>query len=70
MRRLTLWQAVAISSQFGILLAVSVLVGTGLGWLVDQWTGVGSVAYLVGALLGMISGIVSVVRLVQAFLKP
>ena len=69
MRKLTLWQAVAISTQFGILLAVSVFIGFALGWLVDRWTGVGAISYLVGALLGMISGIYSVVRLVQSFLK-
>ena len=69
MRKLTIWQAFAISSQFGFLLAASVLVGFGLGWLVDRWTGVGPIAYLVGALLGMISGTVSVVKLVTAFMQ-
>jgi F0F1-type ATP synthase assembly protein I len=69
MRKLTLWQAVAISTQFGFLLAVSVLLGVGLGWLVDSWTQVGAIAYLLGALLGMVSGVYSVVRLVQTFLK-
>ncbi len=69
MRRLTLWQAVAISTQLGFLLAVSVLVGFALGWVVDQWTGVGAAAYVVGALLGMLAGIYSVVKLVQEFLR-
>ena len=70
MRKLTLWQAVAISTQFGFLLAASVLVGIVLGWLIDRWTGVGTVAVLVGAMLGMISGVYSVVRLVQSLVKP
>src|SRR5437762_6672433 len=52
MRELTLWQAVAISTQFGFLLAASVLIGLGLGWLVDSWTQIGPIAYLVGALPG------------------
>ena len=69
MRKLTLWQAVAISTQFGVLLAVSVFIGFALGWLVDRWTGVGAISYLLGALLGMISGIYSVVRLVQGVLQ-
>src|SRR5438874_537731 len=34
MRELTIWQAVAISTQFGFVLAAAVLVGLGLGWLV------------------------------------
>ena len=69
MRKLTIWQAVAISTQFGFLLAASVLVGLGLGWLVDSWTHVGPIAYLLGALLGMASGVFSVVKLVNTFLK-
>ena len=70
MRKLTLWQAVAVSSQFGFILAASVLVGLGLGWLVDSWTQVGPIAYLGGALLGMASGIFSAVKLVQTAVKP
>lgn len=70
MRKLTLWQAVAISTQFGFLLAASVLVGIGLGWLVDQWTGVGAIAYLVGALLGLAAGVSSVVKLVRSLAEP
>ncbi len=69
MRRLTLWQAVAISTQLGFLLAASVLIGLVLGWLVDSWTHVGIIAYLLGALLGMASGIFSIVKLVNTFLK-
>jgi F0F1-type ATP synthase assembly protein I len=69
MRKLTLWQAVAISTQFGFLLAASVLVGILLGWLVDKWTGVGTIAVLVGALLGMIAGVYSIIRLVQTLVK-
>jgi F0F1-type ATP synthase assembly protein I len=69
-RKLTLWQAVALSTQFGFLLAASVFIGFGLGWLVDRWTGIGAIAYLLGALLGMVSGVYSVVQLVQKFLKP
>ena len=69
MRELTLWQAVAISTQFGFLLAASVLIGLVLGWLVDSWTQIGAIAYLVGALLGLVSGVFSVVKLVQTFLR-
>ncbi len=69
MRELTIWQAVAISTQFGFVLAASVLVGLGLGLLVDRWTHVGSVAYLIGALLGMVSGVFSIVKLINIFLR-
>jgi F0F1-type ATP synthase assembly protein I len=69
MRKLTLWQAVAISTQFGFLMAASVLVGMAAGWLLDRWTGVGLIAVVVGAMLGMIAGVYSVVRLVQAFMQ-
>ncbi len=69
MRKLTLWQAIAISTQFGFIMAASVLVGLGLGWLVDSWTHVGPLAVVVGALLGMASGIASAVKLVRTFLR-
>jgi F0F1-type ATP synthase assembly protein I len=70
MRGLTLWQAVAISTQLGIALAVSVFVGLGLGWLVDSWTHVGVIAWLIGALLGLVAGTVSIVQLAQAMVRP
>jgi F0F1-type ATP synthase assembly protein I len=69
MRELTILQAVAISTQFGFLLAASVLIGLGLGMVVDSWTHVGPIAYLVGGLLGMASGVFSVVKLVNTFLR-
>ena len=69
MRRLTLWQAVALSTQFGFILAVSVAVGLFLGWLVDHWFAVGVLPYFIGAMLGLVSGIYSVARLAQTFLK-
>jgi F0F1-type ATP synthase assembly protein I len=69
MRKLTLWQAVALSTQFGFLLAASVAVGLFLGWLVDRATEAGPIAYLAGALLGMASGIFSIVKLVRTFLR-
>jgi len=67
--QITIWQALAIASQFGILLAVSVFVGFGLGWLVDRWTGIGPIALFVGATLGMVAGIWSMVKLVRTFLR-
>ena len=70
MRGLTLWQAVAISTQLGIALAVSVFVGLGLGWLVDSWTHVGVIAWLIGALLGLVAGTYSIVQLAQGLIRP
>jgi len=69
MRELTILQAVAISTQFGFVLATSVLVGLGLGLLVDRWTHVGAIAYLVGAMLGFVSGVFSIVKLINTFLR-
>jgi len=69
MRELTILQAVAISTQFGFLLAASVLIGLGLGMLVDHWTHVGVIAYLAGAMLGMASGVASVIKLVNTFIR-
>ena len=69
MRELTILQAVAISTQFGFLLAASVLIGLGLGMVVDSWTHVGPIAYLVGGLLGFASGIASIIKLVNKFIR-
>jgi F0F1-type ATP synthase assembly protein I len=69
MRELTILQAVAISTQFGFVLATSVLVGLGLGLLVDRWTGVGAIAYLAGAMLGFVAGVFSIVKLINTFLR-
>jgi len=69
MRKLTLWQAVALSTQFGFILAAAVAVGLFLGWVADHWWQLGVMAYLVGALIGFASGVYSVVKLARTFSK-
>jgi ATP synthase protein I len=66
---LTTLQSLAVASQFGVTLAV----GVGLGLLAGQWLDglihSGMVLSLIGALVGLAAGIVSIVGLYRATLR-
>jgi F0F1-type ATP synthase assembly protein I len=71
MRNLTIWQAMAYASELGFMLAATVLVGTGLGYLADQWLrNEAPTMMIVGSLLGLVAGTFSIVRLAQAITRP
>jgi F0F1-type ATP synthase assembly protein I len=71
MRNLTIWQAVAYASELGFALAATVLVGTGLGYLADQWLRNDAPVFtVVGSLLGLAAGTYSIVRLAKAVTSP
>ncbi|MBM2810524.1 MAG: putative F0F1-ATPase subunit Ca2+/Mg2+ transporter [Chloroflexi bacterium] len=71
MRNLTIWQAVAYASELGFALAATVLVGTGLGYLTDQWLrNEAPVFIVVGSLLGLAAGTYSIARLAKAVTRP
>src|SRR5581483_10487768 len=56
-RNLTIWQAVAYASELGVTLAATVLVGTGVGYLLDQWLRNGAPVFtIIGSLLGLAAG--------------
>ena len=71
MRNLTIWQALAYASELGFALAVTVLVGTGLGYLADQWMrNEAPVLTILGSMVGLAAGTYSIVRLGQAITRP
>jgi F0F1-type ATP synthase assembly protein I len=66
---LTTLQSLAVASQFGVTLAV----GVGLGLLAGQWLDSlihsGMVLTLIGALVGLVGGIASIVGLYRTTLR-
>jgi F0F1-type ATP synthase assembly protein I len=71
MRNLTIWQAAAIASEVGLMLAVSVLVGTFVGlWLDGRFSSGIPVFTVVGALMGLVAGVASMSKLVPYLTRP
>jgi len=71
MRNLTIWQAVAYASELGFALAATVLIGTGLGYLGDQWMrNEAPMLTILGSMVGLAAGTYSIVRLGQAITRP
>ena len=62
-------QSLAIASQFGITLAVSVLLGAFVGQWLDARANTGIVFTLIGVLLGLAAAATSTVRIYRAFLR-
>jgi len=66
---ITTFQAVAVASQFGITLAVSVVLGYFVGqWLDDRFK-TGVLFILIGVLLGLVGAAMNTVRLYRALLR-
>ncbi len=58
--------ALRVSSEF----AAGVLVGAGLGWLVDRWLGTSPWGLIVLLLLGFAAGVLNVLRVVGKVAQP
>ena len=66
-----MWQALGYATELGTALAVTVLVGTGLGYLADQWMRNEAPVFMIaGSLLGLAAGSYSIVRLGTAMIRP
>ncbi|MGI5835249.1 MAG: AtpZ/AtpI family protein [Chloroflexota bacterium] len=66
MKRLTTWQALIVASQLGFVLAASVGIGLYAGWYLDSVLNTSPVFAIIGALAGMVAGILSCVQIVRA----
>lgn len=62
-------QALAVASQFGVTLAVSVVLGYFAGHWLDDRLGTGIIFTLIGVLLGLVAAVVNTVRLFRTLLR-
>jgi F0F1-type ATP synthase assembly protein I len=65
----TTFQALAVASQFGITLAVSVVLGYFAGHWLDDRLNTGIIFTLIGVLLGLVAAVTNTVRLYRALLR-
>src|SRR5690242_21375180 len=66
---ITTVQALAVASQFGITLAVSVVLGYFAGHWLDDRLGTGIIFTLIGVLLGLVAAVLNTVRLYKALMR-
>ena len=66
---ITTFQALAVASQFGITLAVSVVLGFFAGQWLDEHLNTGIIFTLIGVLLGLVASASNTVRLYRALLR-
>lgn len=65
----TTLQALAVASQFGVALAVSVVLGYFAGHWLDDRLNTGIILTLIGVLLGLVGAVLNTVRLYRALLR-
>src|ERR1041384_5924063 len=65
----TTFQALAVASQFGIALAVSVVLGYFAGHWLDDRLNTGIIFTLIGVLLGLVATVLSITRTYGALLR-
>lgn len=71
MRRLTIWQAVAIALEAGTAMAVAVIIGLVVGHQIDERVGGGFPVFAVGgAMLGLASGVLGLARIARYLSSP
>ena len=62
-------QALAVASQFGITLAISVVLGYFAGHWLDDRLNTGIIFTLIGVLLGLVASVLSTVRTYNALMR-
>src|SRR5438270_6482356 len=65
----TTFQALAVASQFGITLAISVVLGYFAGHWIDDRLNTGIIFTLIGVLLGLVAAVLNTVRLYSALMR-
>jgi F0F1-type ATP synthase assembly protein I len=65
----TTFQALAVASQFGITLAISVVLGYLAGHWLDDRLNTGIIFTLIGVLLGLVAAVLNVIRLYTALMR-
>jgi F0F1-type ATP synthase assembly protein I len=62
-------QALTVASQFGITLAVAVVLGYFAGHWLDDRLNTGIIFSLIGVLLGLVGSVINTVRLYRALMR-
>ncbi len=62
-------QALAVASQFGITLAISVVLGYFAGHWLDDRVNTGIIFTLIGVLLGLVAAVLNTVRMYNALMR-
>jgi F0F1-type ATP synthase assembly protein I len=65
----TTFQALAVASQFGITLAICVVLGYFAGHWLDDRLGTGIIFTLIGVLLGLVAAVLNTMRLYAALMR-
>ena len=66
---ITTLEALAVASQFGITLAISVVLGYFVGQWLDGRLGTGIIFTLIGVLLGLVGAVLNTMRLYRALMR-
>jgi ATP synthase protein I len=61
------WRAAAALSTIGMVMALSVFVGFGLGYALDRWLRTLPWLTVAGAILGVVAGFRETIRLIRRF---
>jgi len=71
MRKISMGQAIVLATELGFALAVSVLIGTVGGMVLDSRLENGLPIFtIVGSLVGLAAGVYAMMRMVQALTNP
>jgi ATP synthase protein I len=63
----TPWKALSLGSMIGIDLAFFVLIGYWIGNKVDNWLGTGVLWRILGVVLGLTAGILSIIPIINRY---
>lgn len=69
MRNLSSWQAIAVASQMGFMLAATVAIGVFAGSYLDSMLNTSPVFIILGAVAGLASGLYSCVQIYRFALR-
>jgi ATP synthase protein I len=58
-------KGLALAGRVGVELVAATVVGTGLGYGLDQWLGTGPWLMIVGVFLGAAAGVLGILRVVK-----
>lgn len=68
-RRIRTIKAIGALSTVGISFVLAIVLGVAAGYYLDRWLGTSPWLFLLGFLLGLVAGVLNVVRTSRKFLK-